>query len=99
MLALDVDAAKNLAIVLIVGFVLLSLVAGIIIKNVTTKLVSMLLLVGLALGVWTQRQSLQDCAALVKAKASAGDFSSTTCRFVGKEVTVPDVGTNDTPTG
>jgi len=94
-LALDVDAAKNLAIVLVIGFVLLVLVAGIVIKNITMKLLSMLLMIGLALGVWTQRQSLQDCADNVKAKAQVGDFTATTCHFFGKDVNVPEVSNKD----
>lgn len=94
MLALDVDAAKNLAIVLLIGFVLLSLVVGIVIKNITMKLLSMLLMVGLALGVWTQRQTLQDCAEDVRAKAEVGDLSSTTCTFFGRDVDVPGVERN-----
>ena len=95
-LALDLDAAKNLAIVLVIGFVLLVLVAGIVIKNVTAKVISMLLMIGLALGAWTQRQSLQDCADNVKAKAAVGDFSDSTCTFFGRDVTVPGVApTND----
>jgi len=95
-LALDLNGAKNLAIVLVIGFALLSLVVGIIIKNITMKIVSMVFMIGLALGVWTQRQSLQDCADDVRAKAAVGDFSATTCEFFGKDVDVPGVSDDRT---
>ena len=62
MLAIDLQAAKNLAIVVAIGFVVLSLVMGMIIKNVMAKLIMVLLMLGLALGVWTQRKALDTCA-------------------------------------
>ena len=96
MLALGVDAAKNIGIAIVVGFVVLALVAASAIKNVTTKIFMALLLAGLALGVWTQRSRLQDCSQRVKDKAAVGDFSSTTCEFFGTEVHIPDV--DPTPT-
>jgi hypothetical protein len=87
-LALDYDTAKTLAIALVVGFVVLSIVSAIIIKNVTTKLISIALMVGLALGVWTQRASLQDCAQRVKDRAAVGDTTPLLCHFFGTDVKV-----------
>jgi high-affinity Fe2+/Pb2+ permease len=91
MLALTVDAAKNVAVAVTIGFVILALVAASAIKNVTYKIISVLLMAGLALGVWTQRSNLQDCAHSVKDKSAQGDFSSTTCEFFGSDVRVPGV--------
>jgi hypothetical protein len=91
MLALTVDSAKQLAVAIVVGFVVLTLVSAAAIQKVTTKIVTMVVLIGLALGVWTQRNSLQDCGERVRAKAAAGDQSSTTCTFIGFEVDVPGV--------
>lgn len=88
---LGVDGAKHLAIAIVVGFVVLALVAASVVKNVTTKIVSILLMGALALGAWTQRTALQDCADQVKANAAAGDAASTTCTFFGAEVDVPGV--------
>ena len=83
------DAAKNWAIAIVIGFVVLSLVAASAIKNVTYKIVTALLMAGLALGVWTQRSRLQDCAHEVRDKGAVGDFSTTECKFFGTEVNVP----------
>jgi hypothetical protein len=88
MLAIGVDAAKNIAIAVVLGFVLLSLFAASIIKNVTWKIITALIMIGFALGVWTQRSSLQDCADIARATPSS---ASTTCTFFGSDVDVPGV--------
>ena len=62
MLAVGLDASKNIAIAVVIGFVVLALVAASAIKNVTYKIVVTLVLAGFALGVWTQRSNLDDCA-------------------------------------
>lgn len=91
MLALDIQAAKNLGIAIIGGFIVLSFVSAIVIKNVVAKLLTMLVMVGLALGVWTQRDDLQDCSAKVQADFSAGSTADTTCHFFGTDVDVPNI--------
>ena len=71
MLALSLDAAKHIAIVVVVVLVVFALVSAAAIKSVVMKLVSVLVLAGLALGVWTQRSNLEDCAQLVKDRGVA----------------------------
>ena len=87
MLALDLEAAKKAAIILVGVFVLLSVASAIIIKNITTKIVSIVIMIGLALGVWTQRTNLQDCADNVREKAQVGQ-TGLTCTFFGSDVTI-----------
>ena len=91
MLALDIQAAKNLGIAIIGGFIVLSFVSAVVIKNVVAKLLTMLVMVGLALGVWTQRTALQDCSDRVQAQVSSGSTADTTCRFFGTDVDVPNI--------
>lgn len=91
MLGMDLNAAKNLAIVIAVGFVVLSLVMAMIVKNVMAKLITVLLMLGLALGVWTQRTSLDTCADRVTADLAAGTGDGTTCTFFGTKVEIPFV--------
>jgi hypothetical protein len=98
MLALGVDAAKNIAVAVVIGCVVLALVAASAVKNVTYKIITSLLMAGLALGVWTQRSQLQDCAQQVKDKAASGDTSPTACTFFGSEVHVPHAGITPTST-
>ncbi len=87
MLALTVDAARNIAIGVLVALVVLAAVTAKVIANITAKVIVVLIIVGLALGVWTQRASLGDCADRVKEQARAGS-TTTTCTFFGTDVDV-----------
>jgi high-affinity Fe2+/Pb2+ permease len=91
MSALSVDSAKNLAIVVAVVFLVLSVVSAIVIKNVVTKLILVVLLGGLALGAWSQRSSLSDCADRAQEELANGTVGtgSVTCKFFGSEVDIP----------
>lgn len=86
MSALSVDSAKNIAIVLAVVFVVFSFLSAWLIKNVVTKIIMIVLMVGLAFGAWTQRTSLQDCAAKAKTAVAKGAVSDVTCKFFGTDV-------------
>jgi protein-S-isoprenylcysteine O-methyltransferase Ste14 len=88
MIALSLESAKTIAIVVVVVFVALSVISALVIKTVVTKLIVVFVLVGLALGVWTQRTSLQDCADKAQAKAEALDVSGITCTFFGTDIEV-----------
>lgn len=91
MSAMDLDSAKRIAIVAVLGLVVLSFLAAWLVKSIVMKLVTIGLLLALAFAVWSQRAALQDCADRLEEKASVGDFSSTTCSFFGADVTIPDL--------
>lgn len=89
MTALSLESAKTIAIVVAVIFVGFAVISAWVIKNVTMKIVSIVLLAGLGLGVWTQRTNLQECADSAKAKVQAGiSAGSIRCEFFGAEVSV-----------
>ncbi len=88
MIALSLDSAKTIAIVVVLFFVALSVISALVIKSIVTKLIMVVLMACLALGVWTQRTSLQDCADKAKAKAEALDVSGLTCTFFGTDIEV-----------
>ena len=83
---MTISSAKNLALVLVVGFVILSIVSFWVIKNLTTKLIMALVLAGVALGVWYQRNELRDCARNVQEQVKLGVPGKLTCTFFGTEV-------------
>ena len=85
--ALSLESAKTIGIVIVVAFVVFAVISAWVIKNVTMKIISILLLVGLGLGVWTQRSNLQDCADRAKDKVTAG-ADTVKCKFFGSEVSV-----------
>ncbi len=89
MTAMTVDSAKNIGIAVAVALLALMVVTAWLIKNVTTKLITVVIIGGLAFGVWTQRSSLQDCANKVKDRGVLGDKTEITCSFLGSDIKVP----------
>jgi hypothetical protein len=88
MTALTLESAKNIAIAVAVALVALMLVMAVVIKNVTGKLISIVIIGGLAFGVWTQRSSLQSCADKVRQRIAVGDASDVTCSFIGSDINI-----------
>lgn len=85
MTALSLDTARNVGIVVIVALGASSLASAWVVKNMVVKLVTVAITAGLALGVYSQRTALQDCAHRVQANPAGG----TTCHFFGTDVDVP----------
>ena len=87
--ALSLESAKTSAIFIVIAFVAFAVISAWLIKNITMKIISIVLMVGLGLGVWTQRSNLQDCADNAEAKVGAGaDEGSVPCEFFGTEVSI-----------
>lgn len=86
--ALSIDTAKNIAVAIALGFVALSVLSAVLVKKLVTKLVLVVLLVTAALGVWSQRSNLQDCATRAKDRV-AGAGTTVECTFFGTDVSVP----------
>ncbi len=84
----DLDTVRNVAFVVVVGAVLLAVVSAFVVKAVVGKVVTIVMLGGLAVLVWSQRQTLQDCADRVGATLGAGAVDDTTCTFFGRDVTI-----------
>ncbi len=89
MTALTLESAKNTGIVVALALIIVMVAMALLIKNVTTKVISVLIFGGLAFGVWTQRSSLEDCAKKVKDRGALGDTTETTCSFLGSDIKVP----------
>ena len=85
MLALTYGSAKNIAILVLVVLVVIAILMAKIMSNISRKAVALLLIAGLALGVWTQRQSLQRCADGVR---EIPDGRVATCQFFGQEIEI-----------
>ena len=89
MVALSLDSAKNIAVVVVLAFLVFAVLSAWLVKSIVTKLVMVVLMGGLALGAWTQRSSLVDCADKAKANVTAGSTAAVTCRFFGTDVKLP----------
>jgi hypothetical protein len=89
MLALTLGQAKTIALLAVVALLALAVVSAWAMKQATQKIALAVILGLLALLVWTQRTSLQDCADRVEAQARAGAGQvDTTCSFLGRDVTI-----------
>ena len=93
-LALSLDAAKNIAIVVAVLFVGGAIVSAWIMKTIIQKVAVALVLALLAFAVWSQRTSLQDCADKVREnfelEGTDATFVDTDCSFFGTTITISD---------
>ncbi len=85
MLALTYSSAKNVAIIVVIVLAAFALLIAKIMTSVSRKALTLLIFAGLALGVWTQRQSLQSCADNVKAVPNG---RIATCSFFGQDITI-----------
>jgi hypothetical protein len=86
MVALTVESAKTIGLTVAIGLAVLAVGSAWLIKNITQKLISVAVLGILAIGIWTQRTNLSDCANTAKERVKVGDTSNVTCTFFGSEV-------------
>ena len=97
--AFDLETAKNTSLFTVAGAVLLALAAVWLVKQVVTKVLTVVVLLAIAALVWSQRTELTDCADQVRATMSAGLVPDTTCTFFGQGITVPGRATLIGPGG
>lgn len=92
MLAVTLDQAKSIAAIAVVGLLVLAVGSAWIMKTVAQKVALVMILGLLALVVWTQRSSLQECADKVRAEARTQVTGvDTTCTFFGQDITISTV--------
>ena len=70
MLGLSLDEAKNVALIAATVFAIGAIAAIWIMKTIVQKVLVAVLLVMLAFAVWSQRESLQECAEQVQANVT-----------------------------
>ena len=97
MLGFDLDTARNASVWTVAGAILLALVAVWVVKNVVSKVLTVVILLAIAGLVWSQRTELNDCADNVQATIDQNLSTSTTCTFFGRDVTMPGLTTPVTP--
>ena len=99
-LAIGLDAARNIAILVVFLFVLGAIVSAWLVKTIIQKVVLALVLGLLAFAVYTQRSELQDCVDRVRTdfsrEAIEAGRADTQCTFFGTDVTISDPRDSDT---
>jgi hypothetical protein len=88
-LGLELDTVRNVALFAIAAAVVVVLVGAWLVKAIVGKLVVVGLVGGLAVAVWSQRESVQECADRVGTTLHAGAVDDATCTFFGRPVTIP----------
>lgn len=90
MLALSLETAKTVAVVVAATFVASSALSAVLIKNIVAKILGTAVLAAIAVGVWSQRSNVENCIGAAKvAAAQVASGSGVTCTFFGFEVDVP----------
>lgn len=94
MFALTLDAAMNIAVAVVIVFLVGSVVAAWIMKTIIQKLATIAVLLFLAFAVYSQRTSLQECADKVtgnfEREGTSVTVTDTECSFFGATVTIKD---------
>lgn len=75
---MDLNTIKTVSIIAIGVLILLAILAATIVRKIVTKVLFLVVLIGLAVVIWWQRDQLTTCVA---------DCS---CTFFGQEVSLPD---------
>ncbi len=94
MLAITLETAKNVAVVVAAVFLLGGVLAAWLLRTVLQKVAVAGVLVLLAFAVWSQRTSLQECADKVQENfeldGTTATLIDTDCTFFGATVTISD---------
>lgn len=88
MTALDVEAAKNIAVAVIAGSVILAILTAMFVRAAVTKALVILVLGGLVVVMVGQRSNITRCADRIRAEYAAGDGKPAACTFLGREFSV-----------
>jgi hypothetical protein len=94
MLALTLGQAKTIAVLVVIVLVVLAIASAWLMKEVSQKVALVVILGLLALLVWTQRSSLQECSEKVRAGGVAlnDPAADTTCSFLGRDIQIKRSG-------
>jgi protein-S-isoprenylcysteine O-methyltransferase Ste14 len=82
---MSLGQAKTIAVVFVVILVASAVASAWIMKTIAQKAALVVIMILLAVLVWTQRTSLDECADKVREAGVRGD---TTCSFFGRDVRV-----------
>lgn len=84
--ALEADRVANLGLLLVIGLIVVAVTGALLARAVVAKVITAAILIVLMLVVWSQRSSLEDCAARIKAGVTDG--TQPQCSFLGLKVDV-----------
>lgn len=86
--ALDVEAAKNIAVAIIAGSVIIAILTAMFVRAALTKALVILVLGGLVVVMVGQRSNISRCAERIRTEYQAGNGEPAACTFLGREFSV-----------
>jgi|LakMenEpi03Aug12_release.lakeMendotaPanAssembly.Ray.scaffolds.fasta_scaffold3453670_1 hypothetical protein len=91
--SLDAELVKNIALGVGIGVIVVGLILLKIVRSIVGKVISAVVLLAIAIAVFSQRAAIDDCANKVQEQAASGQISTIQCRFFGQDVKVdvPDL--------
>ncbi len=87
--ALATNDAKTIGTIVIVAFIALGVLCAWLMKTIIQKVIFVVVLGGLAVFVYSQRTSLDQCVDDITVAIVASDQQTATCSFVGIDVELP----------
>lgn len=90
MLALTIGEAKTIAAAIVIGLLVVAALSAWMMKQITQKVIAVVILAALAALVWTQRAALDECADKVRAAGTSINDPSVdaTCTFFGRDIEI-----------
>ncbi len=88
MLALELEAVRDVSLAIVGGAAVIALVLAWLAKAVVSKLLAVAALAAVGAVVWWQRADVQSCADQVVGTLTPGATDDATCRFFGQDVTI-----------
>ncbi len=85
MLALSLGQAKTVAVIIVIVLIALAIGSAWLMKTIAQKAAMAVIMMLLALLVWSQRASLDECADKVRAGGVSVDE---TCSFFGRDIKI-----------
>ena len=86
--ALSADSAKNVSLIVGIAVIVVLIVIALIAKAIITKVISLVIIVAIGVGVWTQRDSIDHCVTAVQTAVDTGTDAAS-CSFFGIDIDVP----------
>lgn len=86
--ALDLNLVQNAALGVSVGSIVIGLILLKVVSSIVGKIISSAVMVALALGAWSQRAEISDCAKAVRDQAAPGATVEVKCTFFGQDLDI-----------
>jgi len=86
--AISADGAKNMSLIVGIAIIVAFMIVALVAKAIIMKIISVVIIAAIGFGVWSQRDSIDDCVNAVRTAVDTGGEAAA-CTFFGVEIDVP----------